>query len=185
MWMVSKVSLSPQAPEFDNIESMWAALKTAVTTASDKKKKKKKKTRRTHPWVCTNLRRMMRRKQRAHRKAKMSCQARDWDRYKKLQSEVQRSTRTAHRRYMAVVVSNGIKDNTKRFCSFIKSKRQRVHWCCSLDEQGRLLEVDLPRRLKYSTSNSSRSTPTTIQTKKLAPTHPCQSKRSEEAPQRP
>ena len=33
-------------------------------------------------------------------------------------------TRTAHRRYMADVVSNNLKENTKRFWSFIKSKRQ-------------------------------------------------------------
>ena len=44
---------------------------------------------------------MMRRKQRAHRKAKKTGQ-----------SEIQRSTRTAHRRYMADV---DLKENTKRF----------------------------------------------------------------------
>ena len=67
---------------------------------------------------------MMRRKQRAHRKAKMSSQSKDWDRFKRLLPEVQRSTRTAHRRYMADVVSNYLKENTKRFWSCIKSKRQ-------------------------------------------------------------
>ena len=111
--------------EFDSIDGMWASLKTVVTTALEQNvPTKMSSTRRTHPWVSTSLRRMMRRKQRAHRKAKKSGQSKDWDRFKRLQSEVQRSTRTAHRRYMADVVSNDLKENTKRFWSFIKSKRQ-------------------------------------------------------------
>ena len=67
---------------------------------------------------------MMRRKQRAHRKAKKSGHSKEGERFKRLQSEVQRSTRNAHGRYMADVVSNDLKENTKRFWSFIKSKRQ-------------------------------------------------------------
>ena len=84
--------------EFDSIEGMWASLKTAVTTALEQHVlTKMSSTRRTPPWVNTNLRRMMRRKQRAHRKVSRSAQAKDWDRFKKLQPKVQRSTRLAHR----------------------------------------------------------------------------------------
>ena len=82
--------------EFDSTEGMWASLKTAVTTALEQHvPTKMSSTHRTHPWVNTNLRRMMRRKQRAHRKVSRSAQAKDWDRFKKLQPEVQRSTHLA------------------------------------------------------------------------------------------
>ena len=108
--------------EFDGI---WASLKTAITTAPEQNvPTKMSSTRHTHPWVSTSLRRIERRKQRAHMKAKKSSQSKDWDRFKWLQSEVQRSTCYAHRRYMADVVSNDLKENTKRIWSFIKSKRQ-------------------------------------------------------------
>ena len=110
--------------EFDSIDGMWASLKTVVKTAHKQNvPTKMSSTRHTYPWVSTSLRRMMRRKQRAHRKAKKSGQSKDWDRFKRLQSEVQRSIHTAHKRYMTDVVSNDLK-NTKRFWSFIKSKRQ-------------------------------------------------------------
>ena len=63
---------------FDDIEVMWTAVKTAITSALDKNVPTKlTSTRHTHPWVNTNLRRLMRKKQRAHRKAKQTGQPRD------------------------------------------------------------------------------------------------------------
>ena len=93
---------------------MWASLKRIGTTALEQNiPTKMSSTRHTHPLVSTSLRRMMRRKQRAHRKAKTSGQSKAWDRFKRLLLEVQPSTRTAHRRYMADVVCNERKENTK------------------------------------------------------------------------
>ena len=113
--------------EFEDIDNMWAAFKTTITSAIDRHvPTKMTSTRRTHPLVNTNLRRLMRRKQRAHRKAKRPRQVRDWERYKRLQAEVQRSTRSAHRGNMEDVVSKNLKENSKRFRSFIKSKRQEA-----------------------------------------------------------
>ena len=106
---------------------MWSAFKTAISGAVDQHVPTKfTSTRRTHPWVNTSLRRMMRRKQRAHRKAKKSGNHRDWERFKRLQAETQKSTRKAHRNYMEDVVSADFKENPKRFWSFIKSKRQEA-----------------------------------------------------------
>ena len=69
---------------------MWAAFKTVITEAIDQHVLTKfTSTRRTHPWVNTCLRRMLRRKQRAHRKAKISGNQRDWERFKRLQAELQ------------------------------------------------------------------------------------------------
>ena len=59
-------------------------------------------------------------------KAKRSGQTRDWERYKRLKAEVQRSTRRAHRGYMEDFVSKDLKENSKRVCSFIKSKQQEA-----------------------------------------------------------
>ena len=75
--------------EFEDIDFMWTTFKTTVNSAVDKHvPTKMTSTRQTHPWVNTNLQRLMRRKLRAHQKAKRSKQARDWERYKKLQAKV-------------------------------------------------------------------------------------------------
>ena len=104
---------------------MWASLKRRYQHKLEQNfPTKMSSTCHTHPWVSTSLKRMMRRKQRAHRKAKMSGQSKGEERFKRLQSEVQRSTCTAQIGYMADVVSSELKDNTKRFWPFIKSKRQ-------------------------------------------------------------
>ena len=151
--------------EFDSIEGMWASLKTAITTASEQHVPiKMSSTLCTYPWVSTNLRRMMRRKQRANRKAKKSGQSKDWDRLKKLQSEVQRSTCSAHRRYMADVVSNDLKENSKRFWSFVKSKRQESTGVAPLINKDGNLQNDFAKKLKFSMSNSSQSTQRKTQT---------------------
>ena len=123
----SNISSSSQtflSTDYADIDSMWAAFKTSVTSAMDQHvPTKMSSTRRTHPWVNTNLRKLMRKKQRAHRLAKRTRQARDWNRYKKLQAEAQRSTRKAHKGYLEDIVSQDLKENSKRFWPFIKSKR--------------------------------------------------------------
>ena len=124
---VAEASVSFLSTLFDDIEVMWTAVKTTITSALDKHVPTKlTSTRYTHPWVNTNLRRLMRRKQRADRKAKQTGQPRDWVRFKRLQAEVQRSTRKAHRSYMQDVVSADLKEKPKRFWSYIKSRRQEA-----------------------------------------------------------
>ena len=99
-------------------------------------------TRHTHPWVNITLRKLMRKKQRAHRLAKRARQARDWNRYKKLQAEAQRSTRKAHKGYMEDIVSQDLKENSKRFWSFIKSKRQEASGVLALMKEDGYLQSD-------------------------------------------
>ena len=72
----------------------------------------------------------------------MSGQARNWDRYKKMQSEEQQSTWTAHRRCMEDVGSNDLKDNPKRCWSFIKSKRQECTGVVPLMNKDAFLQGD-------------------------------------------
>ena len=122
---------------------MWAAFKTTVTSAVDQHvPTKMTSTRRTHPWVNTTLRKLMRKKQRAHRLAKRTRQARDWNRYKKLQAEAQRSTRKAHKGYMEDIVSQVLNGNSKRFWSFIKSKRQEASGISAFMNEDGYLQSD-------------------------------------------
>ena len=54
--------------------------------------------------------------------ARRTKKKRDRDRYKRLQQDVQRETRKAHKQYMEDVVSDG--ENRNKFWSYIKSKGQ-------------------------------------------------------------
>ena len=98
----SSISSSRQtflSTDYADIDFMWAAFKTTVTSAVDQHvPTKMTSTGRTHPWVNTNLPKLMRKKQHAHRLAKYNRQARDWDHFKKLKAEAQRSTTKAQKR---------------------------------------------------------------------------------------
>ena len=80
--------------------------------------------RHSNPWINTDIRRSIRRKQRAHKKAKATKKKKDSDRYKKLQKEVNFHIQEAHRHYLKDIVSENCKSNSKKFWSYIKSKGQ-------------------------------------------------------------
>ena len=124
----SQAFLSTYYEDID-IDSMCAAFKTTVTSAvAMHVRTKMTSTRRTHHWVNTNPRQLIRRKQRAHRLSK--CTRRDWKRFKKLPAEAQRSIRKAWK-----IESS----NSKRLWSFIESKRQEASGVSALLNQDRYL----------------------------------------------
>ena len=108
-----------------SVEDIWTTFKSPISSAvSQHVPSKMSSTRQTHPWVDTKLRRHMRRKQRAHQKAKKSRKDKDWKRYKKLQKEVQSSTRKAEKDFLQIVISGKLKQDPKHFFSYVKSRKQ-------------------------------------------------------------
>ena len=136
----SNISSSSQTflTDYADIDSMWAAFKPNVTSAVDQHvPTKMSSTRCTHPWVNTNLRKLMRKKQHAHRLAKHTRLG-----LESLQkAEAQRSTRKANKGYMEGIVSQHLKENFKHFWSFIKSKRQEASGVSALMNQDGYLKV--------------------------------------------
>ena len=121
---------------------MWQAFKTAIHQTIEKRVPSKLTlARNTHPWINTSIRRSIKRKQRAYRKARKTNKKRDRDRYKRLQHEVQWETRKAHRMYMEDV-SKECKENPKRFWSFIKSKGQETNGVPPLKNKEGFLKSD-------------------------------------------
>ncbi|CAG2244745.1 unnamed protein product [Mytilus edulis] len=125
-----KISLKNFGEQFcqskdQTVEAMWKAIKTILEQLIEKHvPTKQTMNRHTHPWINTQTRRAMRRKQRAHSKAKRSNNPSDWEKYKKLKANTQKETRKAHRKYIQDVVSNDFKENPKRFYTYVKSKKQ-------------------------------------------------------------
>ncbi|CAG2198251.1 unnamed protein product [Mytilus edulis] len=121
-----KISLKNFGEQFcqskdQTVEAMWKAIKTILEQLIEKHvPTKQTMNRHTHPWINTQTRRAMRRKQRAHSKAKRSNNPSDWEKYKKLKANTQKETRKAHRKYIQDVVSNDFKENPKRFYTYVK-----------------------------------------------------------------
>ena len=78
----------------------------------------------TNPWINTEIRCAIRRKQRAHAKARRTKRKKDLDRYKRLQKEVKFMIRSANRQYIETTVDEAFSKNNKRFWSYVKSKGQ-------------------------------------------------------------
>ena len=116
-----------------SVEDMWTTFKSAISSAvSQHAPSKMSSPRQAHPWVDTRLRRHMRRKQRAHWKAKKSGRDKDWKRYKKLQKEIQSSTRRAGKDFFHNFISGNLKQDPKRFFSDVKKQKAKLCGCVLL-----------------------------------------------------
>ena len=99
----------------NEINQAWECLKTAIFNTIEKRVPSKITTsRHTNPWMNTEIKRIIRRKQRACRKGRRTNAKRDLDRYKRLQREVQYKIRRANKSYMENTVRDDCKDNSKR-----------------------------------------------------------------------
>ncbi|KAL8589391.1 hypothetical protein ACOMHN_021543 [Nucella lapillus] len=78
----------------------------------------------SYPWIDTSVRRAIRRKQRAHTKARKTGKKRDQDRYKRLQQEVKDNIKKASHHYLDTVVTDDFKTNSKKLWAYVKSKGQ-------------------------------------------------------------
>ena len=107
------------------IEIMWEEIKKALHAIIEKRVPSKlTASRHTHPWINTEIRRAIRRKQRAHAKARKSKKKKDHDRYKRLQKEVKFMIRIANKSYVESTVNEAYETNNKKFWGFVKSKKQ-------------------------------------------------------------
>ena len=148
---------------FQSIECMWASFKSAITSALEQYvPTKMSSTRQTHPWVTTKLRRLMRRKQRAHWRARKSGKPKEWERYQNIQAKFQKETRTAEKTYLHNVVSDDLKKNPKRFWTYIKSKKQESEGVSPLINSDAFYRAIAQERQTYSTINFNRYIPPRI-----------------------
>lgn len=130
-----------------SVEDMWNCFKSAISAAVDKYvPSKMSSTRQTHPWVNTKLRRLMRRKQRAHWRARKTGKQKDWKRYKTLQKETQSTTRSAEKNFLQDVISGNLKQDPKRFFTYVKSRKQDYVGVSSLLDGNGFLQSDTTAR---------------------------------------
>jgi hypothetical protein len=126
-----------------SVEKMWDDIKGALKSIIEKRVPTKTSAARySHPWTDTEIRRAIRRKQRAHAKAKRTKKKRDTDRYKRLQHKVKHMIRPASKTYLENTNSEAYTSNPKKFWSFIKSKGQEASGVPPLKNKDGFLKSD-------------------------------------------
>ena len=98
---------------------LWDKFKTSLLSAIDKHiPSKRQRPRHSVPWFNRTLRRLVRRKQRLHRKAKKSG---DWKNYRFIQKECKRQFRRAEWSYVNNFIEEGLSNNNcKPFWNYVK-----------------------------------------------------------------
>ena len=132
-----------QGQAFDSVNDMWDSFKVQIHQTMNRRiPTKMSLARHTHPWMNGRIRRLIRRKQRAHKKARSTGNKRDMDRYKRLQHDVQYQIRSAHKDYMKTAVSDTFKENPKKFWAYVKSTGQEASGVSPLKNKDGFLKSD-------------------------------------------
>ena len=122
---------------------MWNTIKDFTTgLIDDHVPSKMTSCKSTNPWSNRRIKRLSRRKQRAHKKAKRTKHHKDWTRYKTLQAETQREVRRAHDACMDEVIGEDMRENPKRLWSYLKSRKQDTSGVAPLKHSDGFLHND-------------------------------------------
>ena len=104
------------------MENAWQCLKSKLQEVKENHVPTKMTNgKHSHPWIDTSLRKAINRKNKAHKKQKMTKKKRDKDRYTRLQSECNDKVKKANREYVDKIATD---DDPKRFWSYVKSRGQ-------------------------------------------------------------
>ena len=77
------------------------------------------------PWMTSQLKRLIKRKQRLYNRAKRFKRPSDWKAYKDIQSRVRSTLRQQHLKYLTGRLSSACDNNRRKtFWRFIKSQKQ-------------------------------------------------------------
>ena len=105
------------------VDENWAMLKSAMQQAVNKHIPQKKLSGRCNlPWLSTDIKRDIRRKQRAFNKVKNK--ERDWGHYRAIRKHIKRQLAIAHDSYIKDLLEIQPQEKPKRFWSYIKSKKK-------------------------------------------------------------
>ena len=106
----------------DNVLDIWNFLKIEFYKIIEKNVPTKLTSSKIHqPWINTETKRLLRKKNRWFKKAKSSDSPHIWNTYKKIKSQTQRTCRKTHETYLNSLFSDD--KNNKKLWSYIKSKR--------------------------------------------------------------
>ena len=116
--------LSQPNDEHQDAQACWTNLKNAVLDATAKHIPLKKATSRWNlDWMTPMIRRLVRRKRRAWRRALKTGSVEAWEKYQTLKRAMRRELEKSRRMHTAKLLEETHMGNTKKFYSLLKNKR--------------------------------------------------------------
>jgi len=108
-----------------SVDENWNYFKLLLHQAIDKHVPQKQvKSNRKLPWITTQLKRMICKRERLFKKARRSKLASHWQVYKSYRNLVKKQIQQAHERYVNEVIGGGLEEgNAKSFWNYVKLKR--------------------------------------------------------------
>ena len=107
-----------------NVNEMWEYIKKEIFNIIDKHVPFKMTSSKTHqPWINTETKKLIRKKNRWLHKAKTSNSDKVWKIYRKIKSVTQRTCRQTHEEYLKTLFKND--RSNKKLWSYIKSRKQQ------------------------------------------------------------
>jgi hypothetical protein len=111
--------------QYTSVNNIWNDFKNAMSVIiTDLVPSKISRKRPLNPWMTTDITRLLRRRQNAFSRARNTNKTKDWASYKQLNTTVQIETRKAHDQYVDNTILGDMKNSTKQFWSYMKSKKQ-------------------------------------------------------------
>ena len=122
--------------ESTSINSNWESLKEGLHQARETFVPSKMSSTRNHlPWIGRKVKRLIRSRNRAHKRAKSSGEPTHWEKFRESRRAVKQELRKQHHRYIQDVVGN-LKENPRGLWKYIRSKRMENQGIPTLKSQG-------------------------------------------------
>ena len=107
----------------NDIESSWEGFLDLFEAAVHDCIPRKRSRRKSNPWITSDIKKLIRKKQKAFKDAKRSATKELWEQYKHLRNEVKCETNKAFFEYVNRLFTHS-SDNKKRFFAFVRSQRK-------------------------------------------------------------
>ena len=129
---------------YETVNDIWSDFKSSITSIVEENiPSKMSRSRYSNPWMTTKVKRLLRRRQKAFRVARRNNNAKNQARYRHLKATAQREMRKAHDDFIDQTVCGELQGNSKRFWSYLKSKRQDSQGVAPLRKTDGLLYNDV------------------------------------------
>ena len=125
------------------VNDIWFHFKDLVESSRQFIPSKVFSRRYSQPWFNRECKRLTRKKKRAYNRAKRTNLISDWNKFKKLSVATRKSCKNEYNCFVQDSIAPNFKNNSKKFFSFIKSKKCDDNGIAPLRDQGKTYTDDI------------------------------------------
>ena len=132
-------------PHTKSVDENWTFFKDTIRDAMAQYiPSKMSKTKQSHPWITSEIKRQMRKRDKLYCKAKKTKLRDIWTKYTHQRNKVTNMMTSSYDNYMANIIGSSLEPggNQKRFWSFIRSQRKEMSGIPALEAEGEIYSTD-------------------------------------------